>query len=110
MPPRSESVAFSAGTVIAALLTLLLATFGLGFSVYDNKDVTRQHVVGLDFSTGSLTHSIRFSYLKFQNQIVDATLSTSSLPFCLALSLTPLFEVFGITLFHLLPLLSFSKL
>jgi Carboxypeptidase regulatory-like domain len=60
----------------------LLATFGLGFSVYDNKDITRQHVVGLDFTTGSFSHSIRFSYLKFQNQIVDATLSNNSLPFC----------------------------
>ncbi len=60
----------------------LLATFGLGFSVYDNKDITRQHVVGFDFTTGSFSHSIRFSYLKFQNQIVDATLANSSLPFC----------------------------
>src|ERR1700688_4370749 len=60
----------------------LLATFGFGFSVYDNKDITRQHVVGFDFSSGSFTHSIRFSYLKFQNQIVDSTLNNSSLPFC----------------------------
>jgi hypothetical protein len=60
----------------------LLATFGLGFSVYDNKDITRQHVFGYDFTTGSFTHSLRFSYLKFQNQIVDATLSNNSLPFC----------------------------
>jgi hypothetical protein len=60
----------------------LLATFGLGFSLYDNKDITRQHVVGFDFNSGSLSHSIRFSYLKFQNQIVDATLGDHSLPFC----------------------------
>lgn len=60
----------------------LFATFGLGFSVYDNKDITRQHVVGVDFNTGSFTHSIRFSYLKFQNQIVDGTLKNSSLPYC----------------------------
>jgi hypothetical protein len=60
----------------------LLATFGLGFSVYDNKDITRQHVAGFDFSSGSFTHSIRFSYLKFQNQIVDSTLNNNSLPFC----------------------------
>jgi hypothetical protein len=60
----------------------LLATFGLGFSVYDNKDITRQHTVGFDFNTGSFSHSIRFSYLKFQNQIVDATLGNKSLPFC----------------------------
>src|SRR5580700_4494312 len=57
----------------------LLANAGLGFSVYDNKDITRTHVVGLDFNTGTFTHSIRFEYLKFQNQIVDATVG-SSLP------------------------------
>ena len=60
----------------------LLATFGLGFSLYDNKDITRQHVGGLDFSTGNYTHSIRVSYLKFQNQIVDATVGNNALPFC----------------------------
>jgi len=60
---------------------LLGATFGLGYSVYDNKDITRNHVLGLDFNTGPFTHSIRFSYLKFQNQIVDATTDNSSLPF-----------------------------
>src|SRR5215470_525078 len=60
----------------------LFATFGLGFSLYDNKDITRQHVAGFDFGSGSFTHSIRFSYLKFQNQIVDGTLNNPSLPFC----------------------------
>jgi len=55
----------------------LLANAGLGFSVYDNKDITRAHVIGLDFNTGSFTHTIRFEYLKFQNQIVDATIGTS---------------------------------
>ena len=58
------------------------ATFGLGYSVYDNKDYTRNHVIGFDFGSGNFTHSIRFSYLKFQNQIVDATLTNSSLPYC----------------------------
>jgi len=57
------------------------ATFGYGYSVYDNKDITRNHVVGVDFNTGPYTHSIRFSYLKFQNQIVDATIGNSALPF-----------------------------
>ncbi len=60
---------------------LLGATFGFGYSVYDNKDITRNNVVGVDFNTGSFTHSIRFSYLKFQNQIVDATTGSSTLPF-----------------------------
>jgi hypothetical protein len=60
----------------------LLATFGLGFSVYVNKDITRQHVVGFDFNSGSFSHSIRFSYLKFQNQIVDSTVGNTALPFC----------------------------
>jgi hypothetical protein len=40
----------------------LPGTFGLGFSVYLNKDVTRNHVVGVDFNTGSYTHAVRFSY------------------------------------------------
>ncbi|MGA7168794.1 MAG: carboxypeptidase-like regulatory domain-containing protein, partial [Candidatus Sulfotelmatobacter sp.] len=54
--------------------------FSSSFSVYNNKDYTRNEVVGLDFNTGSFTHTIRFSYLKFQNQIVDATTGTN-LPF-----------------------------
>ncbi len=51
----------------------LRANANFGFSVYDNKDITRAHVLGLDFNTGSLSHSFRFEYLKFENQIVDAT-------------------------------------
>jgi hypothetical protein len=58
----------------------LAATFGFGYSVYDNVDFTRQHVVGVDWAQGTFSHSIRFSYLKFQNQIVDATTGTN-LPF-----------------------------
>ncbi|MGA7219683.1 MAG: carboxypeptidase regulatory-like domain-containing protein [Candidatus Sulfotelmatobacter sp.] len=58
----------------------LPSDFGLGYSVYDNKDITRTNVVGVDFNTGSFTHSIRFSYMKFQNQIVDATSGNSALP------------------------------
>lgn len=58
----------------------LAADANYGFSIYNNKDYTRDHVVGFDFNTGSFTHSIRFSYLKFQNQIVDATTGSTSLP------------------------------
>jgi Carboxypeptidase regulatory-like domain len=58
----------------------LPASFGFGYSVYANKDYTRVHAVGLDFLTGSFTHTIRFSYLKFQNQIADVT-TGSTLPF-----------------------------
>ena len=54
--------------------------FPSSFQVYQNKDYTRNHVVGLDFSTGGFTHTIRFSYLKFQNEILDATRG-SGLPF-----------------------------
>jgi len=43
--------------------------FASSFQVYSNKDDSRSHVVGLDFTTGSFAHSIRFEYLKFQNQI-----------------------------------------
>jgi hypothetical protein len=54
--------------------------FPTSYNVYNNKDVTRNDVAGLDFNTGSFTHTIRFSYLKFQNQILDAVRG-SSLPF-----------------------------
>ena len=54
--------------------------FPSSFQLYDNKNYTRNDVFGVDFNTGSFTHSIRFSYLKFQNQIADATRG-SDLPF-----------------------------
>ena len=43
--------------------------FASSFQVYSNKDNSRSHVIGADFNTGTFTHSIRFEYLKFQNQI-----------------------------------------
>ena len=55
------------------------ANGGLGFSVYAGKNITRTHVAGFDFNTGSFSHSLRFGYLKYENQIADAT-SGSSLP------------------------------
>src|SRR5512146_343830 len=60
--------------------SILGANFGYGYSLYDTSNITRDHVVGLDFNTGTFTHAVRFSYLKFQNQIQDAVLG-SSLPF-----------------------------
>ena len=54
--------------------------FPTSFQVYNNRDITRNYVGGADFNTGSFTHTIRFSYLKFQNQIVDGTRGTD-LPF-----------------------------
>jgi hypothetical protein len=60
---------------------ILGATFGYGYSLYDNKDITRNEVAGIDFNTGSFSHAIRFSFLKFQNQIVDATTGSTTLPF-----------------------------
>ena len=58
----------------------LLATSGSGYSLYDNKDIARNHVLGADFQTASFIHTIRFSYLRFQNQIVDATVGNNALP------------------------------
>jgi Carboxypeptidase regulatory-like domain len=40
---------------------------------FKNQDHTPSHTIGLDFSTGLFTHSIRFEYLKFRNGIVDGT-------------------------------------
>lgn len=50
-----------------------VANGGLGFSVYDGKNVTRTHVAGLDFNTGTFTHSLRFGYLKTGRDLVDGT-------------------------------------
>jgi len=49
------------------------ANGGLGFSVYGGKNVTRAQVAGLDFNTGSFSHSIRFGYLKAELDLRDAT-------------------------------------
>jgi hypothetical protein len=53
------------------------ANGGLGFSVYGGKNVTRTHVAGFDFNTGSFSHSFRFGYLKTGLQHVDATSGTN---------------------------------
>jgi hypothetical protein len=55
------------------------ANGGLGFSVYDGKNVTRTNVAGLDFNTGSFSHSIRFGYLETERNLVDGTVG-SQLP------------------------------
>jgi len=56
------------------------SAFGsVSYQIYRNVDQTRQHVGGVDFNTGSFGHSIRFSYLKFQNNIFDAV-KGSNLP------------------------------
>ncbi|HEX4154558.1 MAG TPA: carboxypeptidase regulatory-like domain-containing protein [Acidobacteriaceae bacterium] len=43
------------------------------YSVFTNQDNVPAIVGGGDFTTGKFTHSIRFGYLKFINNIVDAT-------------------------------------
>ena len=50
-----------------------VANGGLCFSVYDGNNVTRTHVAGLDFNTGTFTHSLRFGYLKTGRNLVDGT-------------------------------------
>jgi hypothetical protein len=51
----------------------LVPPFGApSFSFFANKDITRTDVAGGDWTTGPWTHSIRFEYLRFQNQITDA--------------------------------------
>ena len=50
------------------------------YSVYDNRDRTKNVVGGVDFTTGQYTHSFRAEYLKFVNVIGDAVRGTD-LPF-----------------------------
>ena len=45
--------------------------FSDSLQVYRSKNYFRNYVGGADFTTGSWTHSFRFSYLKFQNEVVD---------------------------------------
>jgi Carboxypeptidase regulatory-like domain len=53
--------------------------FSDSLQVYESKNYSRNYVGGADFTTGAWTHSIRFSYLKFQNEIVDGVIG-SGLP------------------------------
>src|ERR1700733_2664235 len=59
-----------------------LATGGtVGFQPFQDKNYTRTHVIGADFTTkGNFTHSFRFEYLKFINNLGDTVLG-SDLPF-----------------------------
>src|SRR5271157_1118642 len=53
--------------------------FSDSLQVYQSKNYVRNSVAGADFTTGQWTHSFRFSYLKFQNEIADAVIG-STLP------------------------------
>lgn len=50
----------------------VLASSQTDFQPFKNQDNTPSHGIGLDFNTGTFTHSIRFGYLKFHNIIGDA--------------------------------------
>jgi hypothetical protein len=61
--------------------SLAVASGGtIGYQPYEDKNYTRTHVVGADFTSGSFTHSFRFEYLKFINNLGDIV-QGSSLPF-----------------------------
>jgi hypothetical protein len=47
------------------------------FQPFANVNHDRDHVVGIDFNTGSFTHSIRVGYTKFENGITDAVSGSS---------------------------------
>ncbi len=53
--------------------------FSDSLQVYQSNNYSRNYVGGADFTTGAWTHSFRFSYLKFQNGIVDGVIG-SDLP------------------------------
>jgi Carboxypeptidase regulatory-like domain len=55
----------------------VLAFIPDSFQPFANVDHTPVHALGLDFNTGTFTHSIRFGYTKFRNGIVDATIGTN---------------------------------
>ena len=43
------------------------------YQPFNNIDHTKVYAVGTDFNTGAFSHSIRFGYTKFHNQIGDGT-------------------------------------
>lgn len=45
------------------------------FQPFANVNNTPVHALGLDFSSGSFTHAVRFGFTKFRNGITDATQS-----------------------------------
>jgi len=49
----------------------------IAFQPLNNTTHTRDHVVGLDFTTGTFTHSVRFGYMKFFNHISSGTNATT---------------------------------
>src|SRR5579863_8306194 len=49
----------------------------IAFQPLVNTTRTRDRVVGLDFTTGAYTHSIRFGYMKFFNHISSGTSATT---------------------------------
>jgi hypothetical protein len=51
----------------------------IGFQPYEDKNYTRTNVVGADFTSSGFTHSFRFEYLKFINNLKDVVLG-SNLP------------------------------
>jgi Carboxypeptidase regulatory-like domain len=53
------------------------ATFYSGYPVYDTKDNAPSDAVGFDYTKGNWSHSVRFGYLKFHNQLVDGTQGAS---------------------------------
>jgi Carboxypeptidase regulatory-like domain len=51
----------------------------VAYQPLDNGNHTRDHVIGLDFTTGPFTHSVRLGYMKFFNHISSGT--SASTPF-----------------------------
>ena len=49
------------------------------YQPFINKNNVPSHGIGVDFSTGGFTHSIRYGYVYFSNQIADAVIGNSGL-------------------------------
>ena len=49
----------------------------IAFQPLANGTRSRDHVVGVDFLTGTFTHSVRFGYIKFFNHISSGTTATT---------------------------------
>ncbi|MEG9436577.1 carboxypeptidase regulatory-like domain-containing protein [Edaphobacter sp. HDX4] len=55
------------------------SNFGNGYQLYNNRDNTPGIAGGADFAFGHFTHSVRVSYEKFHNLLVDGTEGNTSI-------------------------------
>ncbi len=61
-------------------MNLITGFGGILFSPFANRNYNSTHTIGLDGTTGQMTHSFRFGFLNYRNYIVDARSQVPGIP------------------------------